>query len=297
LEKQEQPFCTNKINEMTFILITYPKFMKILCCYFITIIKVSMFMGILNGQNIQTDKLVKMPLHQFEDWLIDQNHNQTLDWNQLSEVVSERLKNRDGIPNQTLLKTVKFSLSPVITKLSFIDAVLPNTNNEPYLAIDLYSLKSIYLDSELSANDSLRQINSLKMIPMIESEAIKLAKVLYFNYGQVGDRYLYRKDTLKAIEYYINARRFPFYLLKNSDDAHYFENIYVSASIGHIKAYRGNYPRLKELSFIPAAFEDILPTYKMFIENAGGRCQICDDYYINTPPRGFKSVPPIEEKN
>lgn len=250
------------------------------------------------GQNIQTDALVQMPMHQFEDWLIEQNKNETLDWNQLSVIVCERLKNRDGIPSQTLVEILTTSILPSATKIAFIDNVLPYTSNDRYLTLDLYVIKSAYLNCQFLQNDSLRQAFSLKINPILENEAIRFAKIIYSNYVRIGDRYLSTGDTLRAIDYYIKGSKFPFYLLRNSDDMEDFKSIYVHASIGRIKACQGNYPKLRELRFVPAAYDRILPTYKSYIEWAGGRCAECDDYYKNDPiMRNFKSVPPIQDKN
>lgn len=250
------------------------------------------------GQNVKSDALIQMPLHQFEDWLIEQNKNETLDWNQLSVIVCERLKNRDGIPSQTLVEILKTSILPSSTKIGFIDKILPLTNNDRYLTLDLYVIKSTYLNYEFLQNDSLRQAFSLKINPILENEAIRLAKIIYSNYVKIGNRYLSTGDTLRAIDYFIKGRGFPFYLLKNQNDMRDFKTIYVHASIGHIKAYQGNYPKLRELRFVPAAYDEILPTYKSYIEWAGGRCAECDEYYKNDPTlRNIKRVPPIQDKN
>jgi hypothetical protein len=254
------------------------------------------FEGVLYGQKNQNTDLISMRTHEFEDWLIEQDKNRNLDIKQLGQVVSERLKNRDGIPNQTLVEILKSNSFSIAAKTSFIDAILPYTYNERYLTIDLYYIKSLCIDSESPRNDSIRQENALKMNSIIENESMRLAKILFFNYANIGERYLWTKDTLKAIDYFIKARSFPFYSMNNYEDITYFQNIYVRASIGHIKAYQGNYPRLKQLNFFPATYDDILPTYKIYIENAGGRCSICgeNEDFI---PRGFKPLPPIQDKN
>lgn len=268
---------------------------KLICRVFI-ILPLLMLFDTAHGQQTQFEQLVKSPTHEFEDWLIDQDKNRTLDLDQLSKVVCARLKNRDGLPNQTLVEILESTSFSTAAKISFIDAILPYTYNDRYLTIDLYYIKSICIDSESPRNDSIRQENALKMNPIIENESMRLAKILFFNYANIGERYLWTKDTLNAIDYFIKARKFPFYLLRDYEDQKYFRNIYTQASIGHIKAYQGNYPKLKELYFVPSAFDDILPTYKKYIENAGGKCSICGEY-DDFIPRGFKPLPPIQDKN
>jgi hypothetical protein len=273
--------------------------MKIkLICRVFTILPLLLLFDTAHGQQTQFEQLVKSPTHEFEDWLIDQDRNRTLDLDQLSKVVCARLKNRDGLPNQTLVEILKSTSFSPAAKISFIDAILPYTNNDRYLTIDLYYIKSFCIDSELPRNDSIRQENALKMNPIIENESMRLAKILFFNYANIGERYLWTKDTLNAIDYFIKARSFPFYLLNKSEELIYFREIYIRASIGHIQVYQGNYPRLKQLHFVPSAYDGILPTYKNYIENAGGRCSICDEHLkYNSMPRGFKLLPPVEDKN
>lgn len=248
----------------------------------------------LHGQNIPPEILVQMQLHEFEDWLIDQHKNQTLELEQLSRVVCERLKNRDGIPSQTVIEVLRNSNLPSASKISFIDTVLPYLYNDISLTIDLSDIKSSYLNNK----DPNKPASILKMNPTLEKETIRLTKVLYSNYLYLGNRYLQSKDTLEAVNYYVKARTFPFYLIENYDDRVFFENIYVQASIGHIYAYQGNYSKLKQLRFVPAAYPGILPTYRKFIENAGGRCSICDEYLKDEPKlQNFEPTPPIQDKN
>ncbi len=253
--------------------------------------------GTIHGQNIQTDSLIRMPTHQFEDWLLEQNKSQKLDnLDQLAIVVRERLKNRDGVPNQILVEIVASLDLPEATKVVFSETVLPYTWNDKYLAIGLHDLKKIYLESNSVRDDSIRLVNALEMNAIIEIESLKLAKMQYSNYLEMGDIYFSNKDTLKALDYYIKARRAPFYSQQTSENLIFFQNIYVDASIGQIKVYQGDYRQLKTLVFYPSTYPRILPTYKIYIEDSGGRCELCDNYFKNNP-QNFERVPPIEDKN
>lgn len=273
--------------------------MKINCFYCVTILAIiSILSGTIHGQNAPTDQLVKMHANQFEDWLIEQNRNQKLDnLEQLAIVVRERLKNRDGVPSQTLIKVVASIDLPESAKVAFSNTVLPYTGNDKYLAIELHNFKKIYLESNSVRDDSIRLVNALEMNAIIEIESLKLSKMQYSNYLEMGDIYFSNKDSLNALDYYSKALRAPFYLQKTSENLEFFQNIYVQASIGIIKVYRGDYRQLKTLVFYPSTYPRILPTYKIYIEDAGGRCELCDKYLKNNPPNVGKAPPPVEDKN
>lgn len=258
----------------------------------------------MDGQNIQTDVLIKMPYKQFDKWLQDQTQEQALEnMDQISMVIGERLKNNEGVSSQTIIDIINRTHLSYSAKVSTIDLILPYSIRDPYLTTSLYNLKSIYLEQDISRPDSIRLgvdsvrfVNAIKMDAVIESESVRLLKIKYQNDLFLGDFYLSVKDTLRAIHYYSKVREFRFFIQGYKNPTReYFEDLYISASIGLIRAFAGNYPRLKELTFIPSTYSRILPTYQGYIEASGGKCPICEIINEQNMPNR-KSVPPMIDK-
>lgn len=260
----------------------------------------------IHGQSIQTDVLIKMPYKQFDKWLLDQTQKQALDENmdQIAMVIRERLKNNEGVSSQTIIDVIGKTNLSYSAKVLTIDLILPYSIRDPYLTTSLYDLKSIYLEHDISRPDSIRfgvdsvrLVNAIKMDAAIESESVRLLKIKYRNDLFLGDFYLSVKDTLKAINYYYKVREFRFFIQGYKNPTRkYFEELYISASIRLIEAFAGNYPRLKELTFIPSTYSRILPTYQTYIESSGGKCPICEEINRENMPN-LKSIPPIIDKH
>jgi hypothetical protein len=255
----------------------------------------------INGQSIQTDVLIKMPYKQFDKWLIDQTQKQALEnLDQIAMVIRERLKNNEGVSSQSIIDVIDRTNLSYSDKVSTIDLILPYSIRDPYLTTSLYNLKSIYLEHDINRPDSIRWgvdsvrfVNVINMDSVIESESVRLLKIKYRNDLFMGDFYLSVKDTLNAIKYYSKVVEFRFFIQGYKNPTReYFEHLYVFASIGLIMAFAGNYPKLKQLTFLPSTYLKILPTYKIYIEAAGGRCPICEA--IELP--NLKSIPPILDK-
>jgi hypothetical protein len=253
-----------------------------------------------------TDVLIKMPYMQFDKWLIDQTQKQVIDENmgQIAMVIRERLKNNEGVSSQTIIDFIGKTNLSYSTKVLAIDLILPYSIRDPYLSTSLYNLKSIYLEHDINRPDSIRWgvdsvrfVNAIKMDSVLELESVRLLKIKYRNDLFIGDFYYSVKDTLNAIKYYSKVIEFRFFIqgYKNPTRA-YFEELYISASIGLIKAFAGNYPKLKQLTFIPSTYPRILPTYQSYIEASGGRCPICEEISRENM-LNLKSIPPIIDKN
>lgn len=255
----------------------------------------------LNAQESQKslDDLVYMPIKQFNIWLISKiETTDSLEIVNIAQVVKSRLEKQQGLSSKILTRFIRNSRMGNSSKIAFIDVVEPFITEDNILSIDLLETKSMYLKLKLEShyNDFIE--TNLRLEKKIEKENIRLLKIQYSNFLDIANSYLYYlKNKEKAIDYYMKIRRLSFILFENPDDRLYFRQLYVSASIGHIKCLEGELKLLDQLSFIPSTFEDIQPTYKLYIESAGGICNKCIQFSDNNIIKYEKNKPnPINLK-
>lgn len=223
------------------------------------------------------DSLGQLPIEQFDNWLTGQiNNTKKEDFDLISSAICVRLSNKKDISESIIVQFLQESLWDDKDKVRLIDSIVPHIFNNKVI-IDLLHIKIVRLEHN-SPKDSVLMLTYFKLGQEVEKENIELLKIRHHNYLDMANIYLNTYENKnKAEEYFTKVSRYPFNLLEG-ENANYFENLYIEASIGRIKCRSGNYLLLKELSFIPATFPSILPTYEHYIKSAGGRCDICEDY-------------------
>lgn len=241
----------------------------------------------------QLDSLNNMSKKQFNEWLISQlDAIRTNNTDLFSLIVCNRIESYRGELDDTLVQFLKGNMLSKSDKILLIDKLLPCALKYRQLSIDLLFLKSVYLKDN-SISDSTVLAIYIKLEPWLEEENDRLVKIQYRNYLDIANFYLnVYQDKSKAEEYFIKVRQYPFNLEKNINNMYFFKNLYVLASMGQIACRIGNYPRLKELQFLPSTYLDILPSYQIAIENSGGICQLCNEYLKNNKLETSNYPPP-----
>ena len=226
------------------------------------------------------EELSTIPSKQFNDWLTTQSKSvEVLDDSLILAVISKRLATQQGISDNVLVRFLEEKYAPSYGKILLINKRMSYPIENVALKIDLLRIKSYYLTIDSIPNDSIILDTYLDLNTYTEKESLRLLKIQYENYLNLGEMYQRTyQNNAKAELYFDKIRRYPFYMHEEVDDLLFFKNLYVRASIGQIKCRAGNYPALNELNFVPAAFPEILLTYKIYIEDAGGKCALCDKY-------------------
>jgi hypothetical protein len=152
--------------------------------------------------------------------------------------------------------------------IQLIDMLLPYAEPRPHLHASLATIKG----------DLLLEMGKLPLAAEAFAAAVDDLHGLHLDidtqriYGMVRLGFILLAQARKqdAEKIFLDVLSYPWYLVMETEAQRLLREYYIDAGEGLIEARRGNPEALKEIYFVPAVYDKLLPKLQAAIEEANG---------------------------
>lgn len=230
------------------------------------------------------DSIALCPSEAFVRWLLtEKNNNKRLPDSLIMSVILKRIRYDRSISDDLLIGYFRNNNMLPEERIRYIDSLQFYSASRRYLRLFLLDQKT-QMFSSVEVSDSIK-IYTYELIELLNTINEETKKIAFVNYWHLADYYFFKERDLKKSETYYLKLKTDDVVLYSNYDFDFYSDLYIKGSIGQIKCRSGNFNLINELRFMPSMEPRIFPTLKKYLEEAGGRCERCDQYFIEYPPK------------